>query len=133
MNIPAELSLLMFFTGLAGLILLFPLPGVDAETEISFMDENISVELVSSPTLDSGNHWGSHDIMTHDIKVATGSKGILPFVSTCSHELYHVQYQKEFDDPLSREEEHERMGQTFFPWNWKYECLELIPTRFAFL
>lgn len=136
MNLPAEISLLAVFTGLVGLLLMFPLPGVDVDTEIEVQGESFDIELVSTPTLDSGNHWGMHDIISHNMRIATGSKGLVPFLSTCSHELYHLEYDLEDEDredPLTTEEEHELMPFTWYPWNWKIECFQIVPARFSWL
>jgi len=118
------------------IILFAPLPGVNGETEVTVMDESFSVELLEISTLPEGDYVGSHNIMTGEIRIATGWKPTYSFMSTCSHEVQHLEFEimdENRDGFLTTEEEHNRMsglGDKLLPWNWEHECLGLLDNRF---
>jgi len=118
------------------IVLFIPMPGVNAETSIDVQDESYSVEFLNSSTLPDGDYWGSHDMMSNEIRLATGWLPTYQFMSTCSHEVQHLEYDLEGDrtgDHLTTVEEHERMsglGDRILPWNWEVQCVSLLPNRF---
>lgn len=127
-------------SGLIGLILLIPLPGVSADTSLVFEGENYNFTLVDDSSVSSDAEvWGTHDISTNDIRVATEGLGVWPFMETCSHEVQHLQYDIEggkTGNHLTTPEEHERMDgfrSDWFPWSWETQCIGLVPERMSFL
>jgi hypothetical protein len=118
------------------IILFVPVPGLNGETEITVIDESYNVKFLESSTLPEGDHSGSHNIMTGEIRIATGWKPTYSFMSTCSHEVQHLKFEimdENRDSFLTTEEEHQRMhglGSKLLPWNWEHECLGLLDNRF---
>jgi hypothetical protein len=118
------------------IVLFLPVPGFNGETEIAVKGDSYSVELLEDSTLPEGDYSGSHDIMTGEIRIATGWSPIYSFMSTCSHEVQHLEFEimdENRDGFLTTEEEHQRMhglGSKLLPWNWEHECLGLLDNRF---
>lgn len=137
MNLGFDISISMILFGSSILIMLIPFFGVSETTSISVQDQNYTVEFIEEPTLPEGDYTGSHDIVSGKITIATGGKGVLPFMTTCSHEVRHLRFDLEDidrEDKLSTDEEHKKMsglGSNFLPWNWQKECFGLLDERFS--
>jgi len=121
------LFLFLFLIGVIGLLLRFPLSGVDAVESFEYRGEEFTLELVDQVMLE-GKYSGEFDLVEDRITIATDNWGLWSFVSTCSHELYHVD-RKIDGEGLSESREHELMPTTEVPWNWKWKCIELTSVR----
>lgn len=139
MKLFEDVSILYFsIIGSLLFVTIFPFYGVNAVASVTIDGNSYEVELQDGNTLESGNYIGGQNILTNEIKIATGRRGLLSFMNTCSHELRHLKYDlkdQNREDPLTTEEEHELMnglGSNWFPWNWQKQCLSLVPERTGF-
>ena len=116
-------------------VFFLPYYGVDKDTSMTINGSSYQVELQDGATLESGDYLGSHDILSNEIKIATGQQGFLSFMNTCSHEVRHLKFDLEDvnrEDPRTSQEEHELMngwGSNYLPWNWQIQCFYLLPDR----
>lgn len=128
-NLGQEISLTILTASLLTLLLFLPLPGKDISTSISFEEKNYSFEMVDENTLEDGS-WGVHDMVSNDIKVATGNLPIYQFLSVCSHEVKHLKLSQTHN--LNTQQEHNLMkgvNSAWIPVNWETQCLKLLPQR----
>jgi len=128
-NKATPIFLAVFLIGVAGLLIRVPLPGVQAEEDFQYRGENYTLELVEEAHIE-GKYWGSFDLVSKEVTVATGDRGLWGIISTCSHELYHADY-ADSGKSMSEQKEHEEMPSADWPWNWKMKCMALSRHRLS--
>jgi len=110
-----------------------PLPGVKSTDTLSFEDGDYTFNLVKENSLDveyaDFRSIATLSLLEDEVTIATGSRGLFDFMSTCSHEVKHIEF---IGDDLTEEEEHDRMSQIggwIMPWDWESECVYLLDDR----
>jgi len=137
MNLGADFFAATFTISTIFLLTLIPLPGTNFESQATVQKQTANIEVKDSVFLEEDSKVvGTHDMVSDNIVLASGSKSTLQFLSLCNHEVRHFKFDvadRQREDPLTTEEEHEKMsglGDSVFPWNWQESCLKVTGQRF---
>lgn len=114
-----------------GLLSLIPLPGTSSTQTFNISSEQVDIILIDQPSIkveeEEWNALGEYNLLHEEVKLATDWLPLAQFMSTCSHEVYHVKTPE-----IGGSEDHKNMGLVFGfmpPWNWESECVKLLDNR----
>ena len=114
-----------------GLLLLIPLPGTNSTQTFNISGKQVDFILINDSEIkveeEDWNAWGEYNLLHEEVKLATNGLPVFQFMSTCSHEVYHVKTPE-----TGGAVDHENMDTIFGfvpPWNWESECFQLLDNR----